>query len=548
MRIERAPSSIGEIGGVEMGSIRSGLVKTGIPYLVRMGFPYRDCTGDEQREMSFDLLLKYIREYVYPYSPYYRKLFKENGIDPARLNTYEDFLRVPITTKEDNLEDPRSFILQPSIAGQESAYDTAHLSKKKLAKYAVRTLGTRYARDKYGPGRSFKDKVRQTALREWFPIHFQASGGTTGASSATVYTYDEVMPGGAFCNASNLFWFIKGFDTSIMLLNVMPGVPHLGFYQSFLAMFMEGNSVFNTFGGRGIATERQVEIASKGDFAVMVGITSYISHWLDVAKKMIDEGTVLPITSFRMAFCAGEPVNAEYAEKIKSQFAAIGCGDTMVGEIYGSTELKVAFYECDTGSKPHVSPEYFFVECLDPETRQPVNYGEPGVFVFSHIGWRGTVFLRYWTGDLVQGGISWDKCRHCGLVMPRLNTPIVRAEHDFTKIKGARVLYLDLQNSVRNVPGVKLFQVVITKENPEDPYTRDWVRVFVTKTEGEPEERLKAEIARKMKAETEISPSEIVFEDYDALMERLFQRTGLKADWLIDERTQLISQHNEETV
>jgi phenylacetate-CoA ligase len=498
-------------------------------------FPYRDCSGEEQRDISFQLLLKYIKEYVYPYSPHYRRLFKENGIDVRQLKTYEDFLKIPITTKEDNLKDPRSFILQPSISGQESAYETEHLSKMKQIGYVVETLKTRYARDKYGPDRSFKEKVRQTALREWFPIHFQASGGTTGVSSSTVYTHKEVMPGGAFPSCSSTYCIIRGMEPDAMVLNIMPGVPHLGFYQSFMTMFTEGFSVFNTFGGKGIPTERQVEIASKQDFTGMLGITSYIYYWLGVAKKLIDEGVVSPITSFKIAFCAGEPMNDEYVQKIKERFAAIG-SDAKVIEIYGSTELKVAFYECDTGSKPHINPEYFFVECLDPETKQPVKWGEPGVFVFSHIGWRGTVFLRYWTGDLIQGGLSWDKCNSCGLVMPRLNTPIVRAEHDFTKIKGARVLYLDMLNSVRNVPGVKLFHIRLTKERVEDQYSRDWVCVYVTKTEEATEEKIKEAINKRMKIETEVVPSEIIFEDYDALTARLFDRTGIKADWLIDER------------
>ena len=36
--------------------------------------------------------------------------------------------------------------------------------------------------------------------------------------------------------------------------------------------------------------------------------------------------------------------------------------------------------------------------------------------------------------------------------------------------------------------------------------------------------------------ETEISPSEIIFEDYETVNRRLFARTGLKADWVIDQR------------
>jgi phenylacetate-CoA ligase len=71
--------------------------------------------------------------------------------------------------------------------------------------------------------------------------------------------------------------------------------------------------------------------------------------------------------------------------------------------------------------------------------RQPVKPGEPGVLVFTHIGWRGTVLVRYWTGDLIHGGMIRDRCPHCGWTFPRIFPPICRAEADFSKIKGARV-------------------------------------------------------------------------------------------------------------
>ena len=92
---------------------------------------------------------------MYPYSPYYHRLLQENGIYPSSLRTYEDFLKIPITSKEHHLQDPRSFAMQPSVPGQESVYKTERLSRKKMAQYAARALGTHDARDKYGPKRSF---------------------------------------------------------------------------------------------------------------------------------------------------------------------------------------------------------------------------------------------------------------------------------------------------------------------------------------------------------------------------------------------------------
>ena len=44
----------------------------------------------EQKEASFRRLSNYINEVIYPYHPYYRKLFKENGIKPSDIRKPSD--------------------------------------------------------------------------------------------------------------------------------------------------------------------------------------------------------------------------------------------------------------------------------------------------------------------------------------------------------------------------------------------------------------------------------------------------------------------------
>lgn len=135
-------------------------------------------TPEEQREYALAKLFKYIKDYVYPNHPYYRKLFKDNKINPDKLNSYDDLRRIPITTKEDTLADQKAFILQPKLP--DTTYDVEKLGKGQELKYVWQTLNTRYLRDIYGKPRPFMDRVKQTAAAEWNPIHFHVSGGTTG--------------------------------------------------------------------------------------------------------------------------------------------------------------------------------------------------------------------------------------------------------------------------------------------------------------------------------------------------------------------------------
>ncbi len=161
-------------------------------------------------------------------------------------------------------------------------------------------------------------------------------------------------------------------------LNLMPAAPHLGIYAGLLIPLLNGQPNFNTFGGKVMPTERQVEIASEGNFALILTIPSYLTHWLRTAKRMIENGKIQPITTFRIAYCVAEPITDAYKRVLHELFEAIGSKDVEILEGMGSTELRSAgFYECHEGSKLHFDPEYFFAEILDPETKQPVPHGEP---------------------------------------------------------------------------------------------------------------------------------------------------------------------------
>ncbi|MBK5092647.1 MAG: AMP-binding protein [Actinobacteria bacterium] len=490
-------------------------------------------TPDEQRQYSLAKLYRYIKDYIYPYHPYYRKLFKENKIDPSRLQTYDDLRRIPITTKEDTIADQKAFILQPKVG--ESDYDVAELSTSKKLEYMWKTLTTRYIRDLYGKPRSFHDRVAQTALGEWNPIHYHMSGGTTGLPSMATYTNHDIKNVIPYI-AGMLYLF--GWEPNMRGLNMFPGLPHLDFFQVVFAELTvdNGAGIFHTCGGKAIPTESQVLIAGLLPFDMYIAIPSYMTYWLKTAAEMIEGGMAMKPDPVKYAVLAAEPLSEEYRAKLKDQFEKIGSPDIKIIEGYGSTELRAAFFECDEQTKLHLNPEFYYWEVLDPETKEPVPWGEPGVLAFSHIDWRGTVLLRYWMGDLIEGGVVWEKCSKCGLTMPILRPPIGRAARDFTKIKGARVPLMNFQNAIRRVDGVESFQVIVTKEDEQDITSRDRVIVYACLKPGADEEVVKTNITKQVKVDTEISPDEVVIEQPEKIEQRLFERTGLQADWVVDKR------------
>lgn len=503
-----------------------------------------------QRQQSLARLFAYVRDYVYPYSPYLRKRYREAGVDVNRLRTADDLRRLPILDKDDLRNDPQAFILRPSFPGvpMPEGYETQRIGRRMLARYVRQALTNRpreYSHLVRQP--TFRERVRRRALLEWMPIHFHVSTGSTGNPTPATYTWYDlqyVLP-----QIASLMVLPKQrdpdapyFDWTERTMNIFPGAPHLAFFAPVLGKVAAGASSFETFGGHLIPTDRQISIFEQGGFSSLTAVPSYLVHWLRRAGVLQQEGTIGPLREFKRVVVGAEPMSETLREYIRS--LALGLGAHPRFRIYqtlGMTEMRWAFLECDEQSGIHLSPRFYYWELLHPETREPVGEGEPGVLVFSHIGWRGTALVRYWTGDLIKGGMTWSRCPKCGWTFPRIYPPICRAVKDFTKIKGTRVDLSVLIEAVRDTRGVRHFQALLEKENPDDEFSRDVLSIHVVAEPGHDTVAIEEALRERVKYHTEVHPDRIVFESGDSdLEQRLFARTGIKAEYVVERRTQHI--------
>lgn len=507
---------------------------------------FYDLDPSEQRQRSLQRLFRYLRRYVAPYHPFYRRKFREAGIDLSRLRNEDDLRRLPITSKDELRNDALAFILRPNVAGSPppEGFDSAPLGRDKILKYVFQALLNRpreYSHLVRQP--TFREQVRRRALMEWLPVHFHVSTGTTGNPTPATYTHFDltrVLP-----ELASLLIIPKVrdaqeryFDWTDRTMNVFPGAPHLAFFTPVLAKTAAGTSTFETFGGHVIPTERQIEIFAQGGFTTMTAVPSYLVHWLRTALDLKKKGTIGNLSQWQRVVVGAEPLSEPLREHMRSLALELGVPSRFhILQSLGMTEMKWAFVECSEQSGIHMNPRYYFWELLDPESRQPVPEGEPGVLVFTHIDWRGTALLRYWTGDLVKGGMRWQRCAACGYTFPLVFPPIVRAEKDFTKLKGARVDLSDLIEAVRDARGVRLFQATLENEQPDDPFSRDVLAIRIVAEPGVAPSDIEQDVSRRVKQYTEVSPDRIVFEpNEEALRQRLFQRTGIKAEYVVESR------------
>jgi phenylacetate-CoA ligase len=505
---------------------------------------YRKDAGVQRRE-SFDRLLKYVQDIVYPYHPAFRRVCKEMGVDPLKMRTYEDFQRLPIMTKNDYRQEPLAYILQPKFPGKTPLYETSPIDRKFLFKYAAQALlnWPKVQSDLFRK-QSLKERISQRACQEWFPIHTHASSGSTGEPTPSVYTHwdlHKILPELAASMLIRPDSFdpeepYAGYDQRRMSL--FPGAPHLAFFQGVILKLTTGMNLFDTFGGKVIPTDRQIEIFSRGKFNTIGSIPSYLIYWLRRAVELLEAGRIEPFgNQFVGVVLGAEPISPSMRKVIHDLATKLGAHPRFkIVETYGSTELKWAGVQCSEKSAIHLNPKYFFWELLDPTTKKPVRDGEPGVLTFSHIGWRGTSFIRYWTGDLVQGGAAHERCPECGFSFVSIKGPIARADKYFTKIKGMQVALQELVTIVRDTKGVRNCQIILEKEN-NDEFGRDVMLVRISPETGANTDQLSATIKSNVQSRTEITPDKIVFEhDPVAFETELFARTGIKADYVIERR------------
>ncbi len=133
--------------------------------------------------------------------------------------------------------------------------------------------------------------------------------------------------------------------------------------------------------------------------------------------------------------------------------------------------------ECvERGGKHQAVPDQFYFEVVDVETGDPMPDGREGALLVSHLNRRGTVMLRYMTGDVVA--VTNEACPDCGRTEPRfLGTPY-RID-GLIKVKGTLVNPSAIHERLSSYlgRGIAEYQIVATRVDPKDPFSPDTILV-----------------------------------------------------------------------
>ena len=479
------------------------------------------------REEQGKKLYRYVNEQLVPFSPLYRRLFREHGIDPKSIKSVDDLQKIPFTSKEEiaptkeNPDRPRDLVLQPNA---DLIKEHWGLSRKLPLLARKLVCG--------------QDAVLKGLAREYRPVSvFFTTGRSALPTAFTLSRYDL----GILEEVGRRILEVAGADSANdRVLNIFPFAPHLAFWQVYYAGI--GGTIFNlnTGGGKVMGTAAILQAIDKIRPAYLVGIPGYIYHLLREAhENSIDMSCVKGLA------VGGDQATSGYRERVKEMLSNMGAKNPRVHSVLGFTEARKCWAECE-GQEPagfHSYPDLEIMELVDPDTGKPVGEGETGELVYTCLDGRGSTVLRYRTGDLIVGGMTLQTCPFCGRSVPRLASRLERVSNmksfQLSKVKGTLVNLNVFKTELDSSSLIEEWQLVIRKRN-DDPFDVDEMHLNLSLSskvsEGE-REKVVSGIEQRLFQVSEVRVNSTKILPLPEILDLLGMETQLKEKRIVDLRS-----------
>lgn len=302
--------------------------------------------------------------YLEMHSPFYQRIFKENGIRIADIQTLEDLQKIPTTTKNDIQQNNDDFFC---------------ITPDKIVDYST-TSGTLGDPVTFGLSDSDLERLSYNEA-----ISFACAGIQKGDVVQMITTIDKRFMAG-------LAYFLGLRKMGASVVRMGPGIPEL-----------QWDSIFRY----------------KPKY--LITVPSFLLKMIDYAEK---HGIDYQNSSVYGAVCIGESIkNQDFTDNILSKKIKEKWNIKLFST-YASTEMSTAFTECEQQIGGHHHPELIITEILDDDGK-PVKEGESGELTITTLGVEALPLLRFKTGDIVKA--HYEPCP-CGRNTMRLGPVVGRKQ------------------------------------------------------------------------------------------------------------------------
>lgn len=207
------------------------------------------------------------------------------------------------------------------------------------------------------------------------------------------------------------------------------------------------------------STEQLAEDLIRFGPTVLWGTPQYIERLL----RAMPGGARLP--NLRTVVTSGEPLSTERRERVLAAGRRVSTRDVSLSEGFGASELQCSFIQCsEPGRFHHPAPDYYLVQALDDDGR-PVASGVAGRLAVTHLDRRGTLLLRYLTGD--RAVLTDGTCPSCGADGPTLRH--LGRTDSRVKVNATLIEPSGVVAAIRRIAGTDRFRCVVRSEGPARP-------------------------------------------------------------------------------
>ena len=284
-------------------------------------------------------------------------------------------------------------------------------------------------------------------------VRIHASSGTTGNATVVGYTQRDVKNWSILMARSLMAAGVTRRDTIHNAYGYGLFTGGLGIHYGAEQL---GATILPVSGG---STKRQVMLLKDFHPTVLCCTPSFAIHLFDVAQSA---GISFKDLQLSCGIFGAEPWTEEMRLDIESKL------NIQAMDIFGLSEIMgpgVGIECCTAQNGLHIWEDHFIAEVIDPETKEPLPYGETGELVLTTLNKEAQPILRYRTRDLTS--LNPIPCR-CGRTHIRMSKIMGRSD-DMLIIRGVNVFPSQIEGILLETEGLSPhYQLILRREGAMD--------------------------------------------------------------------------------
>ncbi len=338
-------------------------------------------------------------------------------------------------------------------------YDTVEPYRLKMDRAGVKPSDIKSLKDMRKLPFTTKDDLRDNYPFGLFTvpmddvIRVHASSGTTGKPTVVGYTAADID---LWASVMSRCLKMAGVTRGDMVHNAYGYGLFTGGLGAHYGIEALGATVIPVSGGN---SKRQITIMRDFESTVLLSTPSYA---LNLADAMNDAGMSPDALQLRVGIHGAEPWSESMREEVERKLGIKAV------DIYGLSEIigpGVAMECLQSEQGMHILEDNFLPEIIDPDTLEPLPYGEAGELVFTTLTKEAFPLIRYRTKDISR--LFAETCP-CGRTLVRMEKVTGRTD-DMLIIRGVNVFPSQVEHVLVGIEGVEPhYQIEVSREGNLD--------------------------------------------------------------------------------